>query len=137
MTPTMYFVEFITFNHCIHHIPNLIKNYCRFTQNFSSPLSKFMPLWHALHKKFTYYAGIMLDAFTILLCSKLCWHNWLRPTCRHAELYVALHWSRVARPSSHRCLLIVIVIFLQPGVHSVNCFSVEPCTYIQIYTKQK
>ena len=36
MTPTMYFVEFITFNHCIHHIPNSIKNYCRFTQNFSS-----------------------------------------------------------------------------------------------------
>ena len=36
MTPTMYFVEFITFNHCIYHIPNLIKNYCRFTQNFSS-----------------------------------------------------------------------------------------------------
>ena len=35
-----------------------------------------MPLWHALHKKFTYYAGIMLDAFTILLC----WHNWLRPS---------------------------------------------------------
>ena len=25
MTHTMYFVEFITFNHCIHHIPNLIK----------------------------------------------------------------------------------------------------------------
>ena len=25
MTPTMYFVEFITFNRCIHHIPNLIK----------------------------------------------------------------------------------------------------------------
>ena len=22
MTPTMYFVEFITFNHCIHRIPN-------------------------------------------------------------------------------------------------------------------
>ena len=33
MTPTMYFVEFITLNHCIHHIP---KNYCRFTQIFSS-----------------------------------------------------------------------------------------------------
>ena len=28
----------------------------------------------------TYYAGIMLDAFAILLCSKLCWHNWLKPT---------------------------------------------------------
>ena len=36
MTPTMYFVEFITFNHWIHHITNLINNYCRFTQNFSS-----------------------------------------------------------------------------------------------------
>ena len=23
----------------------------------------------------TYYASIMLDAFTHLLCSKLCWHN--------------------------------------------------------------
>ena len=23
----------------------------------------------------TYYAGIMLDAFAILLCSKLCWHT--------------------------------------------------------------
>ena len=33
----------------------------------------------ALHKILpTYYAGIMLDAFAILLCSKLCWHNWLK-----------------------------------------------------------
>ena len=32
---------------------------------------------YALHKNF---AGIMLDAFAILLCSKLCWHNWLKPT---------------------------------------------------------
>ena len=31
-------------------------------------------------KFFTYYAGIMLDAFLYLLCSKLCWHNWRRPT---------------------------------------------------------
>ena len=30
-------------------------------------------------KFFTYYAGIMPDAFLYLLCSKLCWHNWLRP----------------------------------------------------------
>ena len=30
-------------------------------------------------QNFTYYAGIMLDAFAILLCSKLCWHNWLKP----------------------------------------------------------
>ena len=28
---------------------------------------------------FSYYAGIVLDAFGYLLCSKLCWHNWLVP----------------------------------------------------------
>ena len=28
---------------------------------------------------FAYYAGIMLNAFTTLLCSKLCWHNRLKP----------------------------------------------------------
>ena len=27
-----------------------------------------------------YYAGIMLDAFSYLLCSKICWHNRLVPT---------------------------------------------------------
>ena len=58
MTCTMYFVEFITFNHCIHHIPNLIKNYCRFTKNFSShfqnsclcgmPCTKSLPIMLAL-----------------------------------------------------------------------------------------
>ena len=26
-----------------------------------------------------YYAGIMLNAFATLLCSKLCWHNRLKP----------------------------------------------------------
>ena len=33
-----------------------------------------------------YYAGIMLDAFSYLLCSKLCWHNRLVPTFEHAVL---------------------------------------------------
>ena len=28
---------------------------------------------------FHYYAGIMLNAFSHLLCSKLCWHNRLVP----------------------------------------------------------
>ena len=28
--------------------------------------------WH-----FAYYAGIMPDAFGCLLCSLLCWNNWL------------------------------------------------------------
>ena len=27
---------------------------------------------------FAYYAGIMLNAFAFLLCSKLCWHNRLK-----------------------------------------------------------
>ena len=31
-------------------------------------------------KLFSYYAGIMLNAFSDLLCSKLCWHNRLVPT---------------------------------------------------------
>ena len=29
---------------------------------------------------YQYYAGIMLNAFATLLCSKLCWHNRLKPT---------------------------------------------------------
>ena len=28
---------------------------------------------------FNYYADIMLNAFAFLLCSKLCWHNRLKP----------------------------------------------------------
>ena len=38
----------------------------------------------------SYYAGIMLNAFSDLLCSKLCWHNQLVPsyvvTCSHLPL---------------------------------------------------
>ena len=35
-----------------------------------------------LHKNFAYYAGIILDAFLHIsyLCSKLCGHNWHRPS---------------------------------------------------------
>ena len=29
---------------------------------------------------FAYYAGIMLNALATLLCSKLCWHNRLKPS---------------------------------------------------------
>ena len=36
----------------------------------------------------TYYAGIMLDAFAILLCSKLCWHNWLKPTLQKRKYVI-------------------------------------------------
>ena len=31
-------------------------------------------------KNISYFAGIMLNAFVDLLCSKLCWHNRLVPT---------------------------------------------------------
>ena len=31
---------------------------------------------------FAYYAGITLNAFATLLCSKLCWHNMLKLTSR-------------------------------------------------------
>ena len=63
-----YFVEFITFN---HHIPNLIKNYCRITQNFSShfqnsclcgmPCTNSLPIMLALCSMLlpSYYAGII------------------------------------------------------------------------------
>ena len=33
-----------------------------------------------MHKIFTYYAGIMPNAFLYLLCSKLCQHNRRGPT---------------------------------------------------------
>ena len=38
-------------------------------------------------KNISYYAGIMLNAFSHLLCSKLCWHDRLVPT-----------WSGVCDP---------------------------------------
>ena len=31
------------------------------------------------------FTGIMLDAFATLLCSKLCWHNWLKPTVEEEQ----------------------------------------------------
>ena len=33
-------------------------------------------------KNISYYAGIMLNAYSDLLCSKLCWHNGLVPNCQ-------------------------------------------------------
>ena len=53
---------------------------------------------------FTYYAGIVLNAFTILLYSKLCWHNRLRPTTAVCLLMVAL--TRLRLPTHLRHPLI-------------------------------
>ena len=77
VTPIMWIHHFY---HCIHQI--IHKNsHCKFAKRFTNS-SKLSLSWEkcALHKNFTYYAGIMLDAFAILLCSKLCWHNWLKPS---------------------------------------------------------
>ena len=38
-------------------------------------------------KNISYYAGIMLDPFSDLLCSKLCWHNRLVPS---VDMYMCL-----------------------------------------------
>ena len=65
MTPTMYFVEFITFNHCIHHIPKITVD----SLKISIVTFKIHAFVACLAQKFAYYAGIMLDVFTILLCS--------------------------------------------------------------------
>ena len=34
-----------------------------------------MPIMSPLYSKLAYYASIMLNALTYLLCLKLCWHN--------------------------------------------------------------
>ena len=39
-----------------------------------------MPIMPALCSELAYYAGIMFDALTRLLCLKLCWHNQRRPS---------------------------------------------------------
>ena len=52
-----------------------------------------------------YYAGIMFNALTTLLCSKLHWHNRLKPKCQQnalydsiAELiYINIHFSQAIK----------------------------------------
>ena len=46
-------------------------------------------------KNISYYAGIMLNAFSDLLCSKLCWHNRLVPS-----IYIILYTSTVSYDTS-------------------------------------
>ena len=40
---------------------------------------------HVSYKYLTYYAGIMLNAFRYLLCSKLCQHNRRVPSDTHLQ----------------------------------------------------
>ena len=62
----------------------------------------------ALPNKFAYYAGIMLDVFAILLCSKLCWHNWLKPT-DNSLLYLSLLRTAV-----------LIVLYCLEYIHNIH-----------------
>ena len=41
---------------------------------------EYINLFAAFFQSISYYAGIMLNAFSDLLCSKLCWHNRLVPS---------------------------------------------------------
>ena len=45
-------------------------------------LLEYIDLQSYFQSSTTYYAGIMLDAFSYLLCSKSCWHNRLVPRPR-------------------------------------------------------
>ena len=44
-------------------------------------------------QNFTYYAGIMLDAIAILLCSKLCWLKPTVPSNYNAENALKLFYN--------------------------------------------
>lgn len=48
----------------------------------------FSLLFNIFAEKKTYYAGIMLDALSIVLCSKLCQHNVSDPNHYKAEMAI-------------------------------------------------
>ena len=52
----------------------------RVTTNIVSVLLEYIDLFKYFLPSTSYYAGIMLDAFRYLLCSKLCRHNWRKPS---------------------------------------------------------
>jgi len=60
--------------HCVHFTAVFWRTHCTF--NYYS-------------RKSSYYAGIMLNAFANLLCSKLCRHNWCK---RNHHLHKVCIW---------------------------------------------
>ena len=51
----------------------------------------------------SYYAGIMLNAFIVILCSKLCWHNRLVPSvCVCVRACARVYYIRTY---VHMCML--------------------------------
>ena len=65
----------------------------------------------------------MLDAFSYLLCSKLCWHNWLVPRLysSHCGVYEVINYS-----SSHCGVYEVI------NYSSSHCGVCEVVNYIVV-----
>ena len=71
-----------------------------------------------LCSKFTYYASILLNALACLLCLKLYWHNWRRPTLKMKLNYEtgAICWR-----------------FFLLCQHYTECFSCLLCPTAQAY----
>ena len=65
-------------------------------------------------QNFTYYAGIMLDAFAILLCSKLCWHNWLKPN------QLSFHHTLITYQSTQPVVATPIIVSIQINLTASN-----------------
>ena len=53
-------------------------------------------VYQSFVKNISYYAGIMLNAFSDLLCSKLCWHNRLVPTPGHGNHSCTCNYNTIA-----------------------------------------
>ena len=57
----------------------MIKSYIHPNLTISCSKHVFIPILLITLAIFAYYDGIMLNALATLLCSKLCWHNRLKP----------------------------------------------------------
>ena len=64
----------------------VLLEYIHLHHNFNVLTVEYIDLQSYFQSSTTYYAGIMLDAFSYLLCSKLCWHNRLVPSNNRASL---------------------------------------------------
>ena len=81
-------------------------------------------------QNFTYYAGIMLDAFAILLC----WHNWLKPT-NETLIKLTFENSLIYRLSIEcTCLIMRVEVVFSIGhfviIHARKKVR-HPCTCLQ------
>ena len=60
---------------------------------------------------FAYYAGIMLNAFGFLSCSKLCWHNRLKPNVHVARSISLYTCSTACKIDTLICNTSVLVLY--------------------------